>query len=148
MSYTERLLHEQARFLREQAEKAEADLAACQAEAARLRETAEWAIDLIDMYDKFLISLGQPEEKVYSEVHKMGKIRAYNTLRYPAPLSAAYAERIHKLEEAANVLRRVDEWWEAQVLAKRNEGKEVSIFHDARLALAALDSSAVPTGGE
>lgn len=36
--------------------------------------TMEWALDLIDLYDKRLLNLGEPRRLVYSAVHMQGKV--------------------------------------------------------------------------
>jgi len=43
---------------------------------ASLLAACKWALDLIDMYDGFLVSLGEPKEKVYSDVHVDGVAKA------------------------------------------------------------------------
>ena len=47
------------------------------------RETVErlsWALDLIEMYDRFLLDLGQQQERVNSKVHIEGKSCARRVL--------------------------------------------------------------------
>lgn len=39
-------------------------------------ETMAWALDLIRMYDEFLLSRGEPHEKVRSEMHLRGLMKA------------------------------------------------------------------------
>jgi len=41
-----------------------------------LVDALAWALDLIDLYDKFLVDLGEDPEQVYSVVHKRGVARA------------------------------------------------------------------------
>jgi hypothetical protein len=46
---------------------------------SRERDTIEalaWAIDLIEMYDQFLVDLGEDPQKVYSETHVSGLAKA------------------------------------------------------------------------
>lgn len=53
-----------------------ADLIECEKQRDALHRYLSWAVDLIDMYDEFLIKLGEPKEKVYSEVHLKRKADA------------------------------------------------------------------------
>ena len=41
-----------------------------------LVDSLSWALDLLDMYDKRMVQLGDPAEKVYSQVHVNGKADA------------------------------------------------------------------------
>ena len=43
---------------------------------AELFKAAEWALDMLDIYDRKLIEMGEPEEKVYAAVHIRGKKKA------------------------------------------------------------------------
>lgn len=45
-----------------------------------LAQALSWAMDLIDMYDKRLCQLGEPEQLVYSEKHMHGKAMARNMI--------------------------------------------------------------------
>lgn len=45
-----------------------------------LTASLSWALDLLDMYDKLLIELGEPREMVYSSIHLAGKKHARVTL--------------------------------------------------------------------
>lgn len=47
---------------------------------SRCKQALEWALDLLDMYDERLIELGEPPERVYSDVHLAGKAKAREAL--------------------------------------------------------------------
>jgi len=53
-----------------------AELRAILPDVERLIEALSWALDMLDMYDEFLIKLGEPREKVYSPIHLQGKEKA------------------------------------------------------------------------
>jgi hypothetical protein len=50
--------------------------------AGRVVEALSWALDLLDMYDKRLVDLGEPEDRVYSPIHLDGKKRARRALSH------------------------------------------------------------------
>ena len=59
-----------------------------------LAEGLSWALDLLDMYDKKLIEMGEPAELVYAPIHLAGKEKARKTLQAShaaesAPVSSA-----------------------------------------------------------
>ena len=45
-------------------------------------EALSWALDLLDMYDEKLVAMGEPREKVYSEIHLSGKQKARAALQH------------------------------------------------------------------
>ena len=53
-----------------------AELEALLPDVERLVEALSWALDLLDIYDEFLIRFGEPKEKVYSPIHLQGKEKA------------------------------------------------------------------------
>lgn len=67
--------------LKEDNKETEAEREKLQEQAWHLFRGLKWAVDLIDMYDEFLVSLGQPKEKIYSEAHVQGTTLANKTLQ-------------------------------------------------------------------
>jgi hypothetical protein len=59
-----------------------AELATATAKEWGLGEALSWALDLLDMYDKRLVDLGEPEDRVYSPIHLDGKKRARRALSH------------------------------------------------------------------
>jgi uncharacterized FAD-dependent dehydrogenase len=45
-------------------------------EIKELLETARMAVEQIKLYDKRLVQMGEPPEKVYSDIHKQGILKA------------------------------------------------------------------------
>ena len=69
-----------------------------------LAEGLSWALDLLDMYDKKLIEMGEPAELVYAPIHLAGKEKARKTLQAShaaesAPVSTAPECCPHKDED-------------------------------------------------
>ena len=67
--------------LKEANKETEAKRETLQLQAWHLFRGLKWAVDLLDMYDEFLVSLGQPKEKIYSEAHVQGTTLAKKTLQ-------------------------------------------------------------------
>ena len=59
----------------------EAKCVKLQEQASHLYRGLSWGLDLIDYYDEFLISLGQPKDKILSVLHLNAKEVARKTLK-------------------------------------------------------------------
>ncbi len=68
------------------------DLQERYAKALEVVEAARWALDLIDMYDRYLVALGEPAEKVLSATHVAGKVKARVALAAYDAASSSLAE--------------------------------------------------------
>lgn len=54
-----------------------------QREIDALKAGLSWALDILDMYDKRLVVLGDPSERVYSSIYVAAKAKARATLSSP-----------------------------------------------------------------
>ena len=66
-----------------------------------LAEGLSWALDLLDMYDKKLIEMGEPAELVYAPIHLAGKEKARKTLQASHAAESASTAPLNAADQSA-----------------------------------------------
>ena len=66
-----------------------------------LAEGLSWALDLLDMYDKKLIEMGEPAELVYAPIHLAAKEKARKTLQASHAAESASTAPLNAADQSA-----------------------------------------------